>query len=70
MTKTQAHLILDKAKVDRLVPIYLINKALIATGDLDVRTTDPEISRSLLHDGLESRFHRSRSSSSPFAQRR
>lgn len=70
MTKTQAHLILDKAKIDRLTPVYLINQALIATGDLDVRTTDPEISRSLFHDGNEPRIYRSRSASSPFASRR
>ena len=70
MTKEQAHLILDKAKIDRLTPIYLINQALITLGDLDVRTTDPEISRTLRDYGVESRFIRSRSASSPFTPSR
>ena len=70
MNKEQAHLILDKAKIDRLTPIYMINKALITLGDLDVRTTDPEISRTLRDYGVESRFYRTRTSSSPFVTRR
>ena len=34
MTKEEAHLILDQVKVGIPYPVYIINQALIATGDL------------------------------------
>ena len=59
MTKTEAHQILDQAKIDHLVPYNLICKALAATGDLQGlnRTTDG----TLRQYGNESVYVRTRS---------
>ena len=61
MTKKEARKLLDKARHDHLVPIRLINQALILTGDIDVQKLDFESYQSLRHDGNESIYRRSRS---------
>lgn len=69
MTKQEAHLVLDKAKIDRLVPIKDINQALLTLGDLDVRSIDQRAYESLRTNGNESCYIRSRQASSPFFAR-
>ena len=57
MNRFQAHEILDNYKSSSLMDI---NKALIATGDLDVQEDPTRPSRALRQDGAESCYVRSR----------
>ena len=57
MNKQEAHEILDNYKSNSLISI---NRALIATGDLDVYQDPTRPSRALRQDGFESCYVRSR----------
>lgn len=57
MNKQEAHKILDNYKSNSLISI---NRALIATGDLDVYQDPTRPSRALRQDGLESCYVRLR----------
>ena len=60
MDKEKAKEVLDMARWNPLVPVRMVNEALITLGDIDVHTVDPEIRRSLRHNGNESIYCRSR----------